>query len=62
MRLQLVQSSVNQRRYYTFGDAFCGAGGTSRGTKKAMLKVLWGFDHNPAMIEFFAKNFTDARC
>ena len=64
MRLQSDQSSqpVDRRRYYTFGDAFCGADGTSRGAKGAMLKVLWGFDYNPATIESFAKNFTDARC
>ena len=64
MRLQSDQSSqpVDRRRYYTFGDAFCGAGGTFRGAKGAMLKVLWGFDYNPATIESFAKNFMDARC
>ena len=31
---------------YTFGDAFCGLGGTSEGAAQTGLKVTWAFDHN----------------
>ncbi|KAL8998475.1 MAG: hypothetical protein Q9169_002512 [Polycauliona sp. 2 TL-2023] len=47
---------------YTFGDAFCGAGGCSRGAKLAGLRVAWGFDFDPAAIDSYAKNFFGARC
>ncbi|KAL8925163.1 MAG: hypothetical protein Q9208_003668 [Pyrenodesmia sp. 3 TL-2023] len=47
---------------YTFGDAFCGAGGASRGAKGAGLRVDWGFDFDPAAIESYGKNFFATRC
>ncbi|KAI4099336.1 MAG: hypothetical protein LQ339_006011 [Xanthoria mediterranea] len=47
---------------YTFGDAFCGAGGCSRGAKSVGLRVVWGFDSNLASIDSYAKNFFGARC
>ena len=49
---------------YTFGDAFCGAGGVSRGAKAAGLRVLWGFDYNKAAIDSYRLNFygTDLFC
>lgn len=45
-------------RSYTFGDAFCGAGGTSRGAVDAGLKLLWGFDFNDEAIESYKRNFS----
>ncbi|KAI9739204.1 MAG: hypothetical protein M1834_007417 [Cirrosporium novae-zelandiae] len=50
------------RFQYTFGDAFCGAGGTSRGALQAGLRVLWGFDFNIEAIRSFSLNFPDALC
>ena len=47
---------------YTFGDAFCGGGGASRGAKAAGFRVEWGFDFDPAAIESYTKNFFAARC
>ena len=56
-----ADNSLPKRRY-TFLDAFCGAGGTSRGAKGAGLKVLYGFDHDLAAVESWSKNFTGATC
>ncbi|KAL9602977.1 MAG: hypothetical protein Q9219_001502 [cf. Caloplaca sp. 3 TL-2023] len=53
-------SHTGQR--YTFGDAFCGAGGASRGAKDAGYRVDWGFDFDPAAIESYRLNFYAARC
>lgn len=47
---------------YTFGDAFCGAGGASRGAKAAGYRVDWGFDADEAAIHSYTKNFFSARC
>lgn len=46
----------NQQRY-TFGDCFCGAGGTSRGAVGAGLHVKWGFDFNLSACRSYALNF-----
>lgn len=54
-------SHPNKQRY-TFGDAFCGAGGASRGAKSAGYRVDWGFDFDPAPIESYRRNFFAARC
>lgn len=51
-----------QYQRYTFGDAFCGAGGMSRGAKAAGLRVDWGFDFDPAAIRSYGLNFYRARC
>ncbi|KAL8912247.1 MAG: hypothetical protein Q9171_002702 [Xanthocarpia ochracea] len=51
-----------QMKRYTFGDAFCGGGGCSRGAKSAGLRVVWGFDSDLASIDSYAKNFFGARC
>ncbi len=45
---------------YTFGDAFCGAGGTSRGAVMAGLRVQWGFDMDLHACKSYARNFYDA--
>ncbi|KAK4694176.1 DNA (cytosine-5)-methyltransferase 1, partial [Lecanoromycetidae sp. Uapishka_2] len=50
----------DSRRRYTFGDAFCGGGGASRGAKGAGLRVEWGFDFNRAAIDTCVLNFWQA--
>ncbi len=45
---------------YTFGESFCGAGGTSRGAILAGLRVQWGFDFNLAACQSYALNFHGA--
>ena len=52
----------SQQRRYTFGDAFCGAGGASRGAKAVGLRVDWGFDFDPAAIDSYRRNFHKTRC
>jgi len=58
--VDLTMGPYNHRRY-TFGDAFCGGGGTSRGAKGAGLRVDWGFDFNSAAMDTFQRNFWGAR-
>ena len=45
---------------YTLCDAFCGAGGTSRGAMKAGLRVELGFDHWDVACRTWLKNFPTA--
>ncbi|KAK6361127.1 hypothetical protein TWF730_004874 [Orbilia blumenaviensis] len=45
------------RRKYTFGDAFCGAGGATCGAVMAGFKVRWGVDHDEAAINSWRANF-----
>ncbi|KAK6520639.1 hypothetical protein TWF506_000889 [Arthrobotrys conoides] len=45
------------RRKYTFGDAFCGAGGATCGAVMAGFKVRWGVDHDEAAISSWRSNF-----
>jgi len=42
---------------FTMGDAFCGAGGASRGAQDAGLFVVWGFDKEPKAIASYKSNF-----
>ena len=51
-----------QQRTYTFGDAFCGCGGASRGAHGAGLRVAWGFDQDSHAITTYHTNFPFARC
>ena len=53
----------NRRRHkqmYTFGDGFCGAGGTSRGATMAGLHVQWGFDMDENACESWGLNWPNA--
>lgn len=52
----------HHQRRYTFGDAFCGAGGVSRGAHGAGLRVEWGFDQDPDAIATYRLNFPHAKC
>ena len=51
----------HHRQTYTFGDGFCGAGGTSRGATMAQLHVCWGFDMNEHACESWGLNWPSAR-
>lgn len=44
------------QQQYTFGDAFCGAGGCSSGASQAGLLVVWGFDKDKDNIRAYAAN------
>jgi DNA (cytosine-5)-methyltransferase 1 len=46
----------------TFGDAFCGAGGTTRGAVMAGLKLKWGFDFWDNACTTWKANFSEAAC
>ena len=56
---------IAESQTYTFGDAFCGAGGTSRGALDAGLFAKWGFDMDEQAITSYHQNFgrggTDCR-
>ncbi len=59
------ETKTAESQAYTFGDAFCGAGGTSRGALDAGLFVKWGFDMDEQAITSYYQNFgrggTDCR-
>ncbi|CAD6444657.1 d10d493d-7733-4ca6-866c-186fe9bfdcee [Sclerotinia trifoliorum] len=46
----------------TYGDAFCGAGGTTRGAVMAGLRVKWGFDFDHHACTTWRLNFPYATC
>lgn len=50
-----------QVRKYTFGDAFCGAGGMSCGAKQAKFVNAWGFDHDKDAIATYGKCYPEAQ-
>lgn len=43
---------------YTFGDAYCGAGGTSCGAKQAGLEIKWACDMDRHAVETYGLNFS----
>ena len=45
---------------YTFGDAFCGAGGMSRAAEMAHFRVTWGVDCDEPAIQAYQMNFPAA--
>ncbi|TGO42369.1 hypothetical protein BHYA_0009g00480 [Botrytis hyacinthi] len=47
---------------FTYGDAFCGAGGTTRGAVMAGLRVKWGFDFDQHACTTWRLNFPGATC
>ncbi|KAI4123371.1 MAG: hypothetical protein LQ338_005303 [Usnochroma carphineum] len=57
-----LTADTSQRPRYTVGDAFCGAGGASRGAKTAGFRVEWGVDFDPTAIQTYSQNFFLARC
>jgi C-5 cytosine-specific DNA methylase len=54
------QNPKRQGRY-TFGDAFCGVGGSSAGARQAGLEVKWGFDSDKGVCQCYSENFPRAR-
>lgn len=46
----------------TYGDAFCGGGGATRGAVMAGLRVKWGFDHWEHACSTWRTNFPQATC
>jgi DNA (cytosine-5)-methyltransferase 1 len=42
---------------YTFGDAYCGAGGTSCGAKQAGAEIKWACDMDPSAVQTYSLNF-----
>jgi DNA (cytosine-5)-methyltransferase 1 len=55
-----MHRSPNQK--LTYGDAHCGAGGSTRGALQAGLRVKWGFDFNPTACTTWSANFPHDRC
>jgi DNA (cytosine-5)-methyltransferase 1 len=51
----------NKGKVLTFGDAFCGVGGTSQGARGAGYKVLWGLENSRDAMEGHRKNFPEAQ-
>jgi DNA (cytosine-5)-methyltransferase 1 len=49
-------------RRYTFGDAFCGAGGVSCGARRAGLHMKWAFDKSEHAATTYRLNFETAEC
>lgn len=47
---------------YTYGDAFCGSGGSSRGATMAGLRLKWGFDFNKHACLSWRANFPSSQC
>lgn len=60
--VELVSRARRHGQMFTYGDAFCGAGGTTRGAFMAGLRVKWGFDFNKHACETWRANFPLARC
>jgi DNA (cytosine-5)-methyltransferase 1 len=58
--LPRVRRTAGQK--LTYGDAFCGAGGATRGAAMAGLRVRWGFDFWKQACETWEANFPYARC
>jgi DNA (cytosine-5)-methyltransferase 1 len=52
------EPELSKTSHYTFGDAFCGAGGASRGALDAGLFVKWGFDKDNQAIQSYYLNFS----
>ena len=49
-----------KRQRYTFGDAFCGAGGVSRGAVTANIRVKWACDFNVEACQAYCQNFYES--
>ncbi|EED19224.1 C-5 cytosine methyltransferase DmtA [Talaromyces stipitatus ATCC 10500] len=57
-----VRRSLKKQRQYSFGDAFCGAGGVSVGAWKAGLRVKYGIDIDKAACKTWGTNFVHSDC
>ncbi|KAI9809324.1 MAG: hypothetical protein M1825_002615 [Sarcosagium campestre] len=54
---RISKKPMTKPRTYTYGDCFCGCGGSASGAQQAGLRVCWGFDSNPDAINSFHRNF-----
>lgn len=50
---------VDTERAYTFGDAFCGAGGVSCGAKQAGVRIKYANDMDQRALDTYILNHTD---
>ena len=48
-----AQGTFTSDHKYTYGDSFCGAGGTAQSARLAGLKIEWGFDQNLTAMQTF---------
>ncbi|KAJ5109976.1 C-5 cytosine methyltransferase [Penicillium argentinense] len=55
----IIDLTSEPERAYTFGDAFCGAGGASCGADQAGLSLKWAFDVNQHAIKTYRLNFSN---
>ncbi|PWY80907.1 S-adenosyl-L-methionine-dependent methyltransferase [Aspergillus sclerotioniger CBS 115572] len=61
--VDLTEQGIRRdRRQYTFGDGFCGAGGVSCGARSAGLRPTWAFDNSAHAVATYQLNFNDAQC
>lgn len=58
--LPAIHRTANQA--YTYGDAFCGAGGSTRGALLSGLRPKWGFDFSPHASSSWSRNFPMGVC
>lgn len=59
---ELKTSGVSPERKYSFGDAFCGAGGVTLGASMAGLLIKYGVDIDKAACETWRTNFLHSWC
>ncbi|RDW79907.1 hypothetical protein BP6252_04545 [Coleophoma cylindrospora] len=59
---QTPKMKIPRGKIWTYGDAFCGAGGASRGADLAGLLIKWGFDHWEHACTTWNANFPNAHC
>ncbi|RAH76385.1 C-5 cytosine methyltransferase DmtA [Aspergillus japonicus CBS 114.51] len=52
--------AIKRRRQYTFGDAFCGAGGVTCGARAALLHPEWACDKSESAVMTYKRNYPDA--
>ncbi|KAJ5769027.1 C-5 cytosine methyltransferase DmtA [Penicillium odoratum] len=52
--------ALGHDRTYTYGDAYCGAGGASCGAKKAGLALTWAVDMDKNAMETYRQNFPES--
>ncbi|KAF9891351.1 hypothetical protein FE257_004206 [Aspergillus nanangensis] len=55
-------NELKKLRQYTFGDAFCGAGGVSCGARTAGLHNQWAVDSSRHALATYRLNFQDTIC
>ncbi|KAI9675836.1 MAG: hypothetical protein M1829_003262 [Trizodia sp. TS-e1964] len=51
---------IQNRQKYSFGDAFCGGGGASRGAEMGNVNISWGFDNDQDACKTYYMNFPNA--